>query len=113
MALAAVAAAEYGYGKQTVDWSHVPYYNVDWASQGEGKGYGYGGDSYGELLTYGQHETRSKDDTKTNWWTDLPGKSHIKRDDNVHAEMRVGYSHGGYGGDYKKDNYKMDNYKKY
>ena len=87
MALAAVAAAEYGYGKQTVDYSHVPYYNFDWESQGEGKGYGdsYGSDSYGEVLRYGQKETRSKDDTQTNWWTELPGKSHIKRDDQIHA----------------------------
>ena len=105
MALAAVAAAEYGYGKQTVDWSHVPYYNFDWESQGEGKGYGYGGDSYGEVLRYGQHETRSKDNTETKWWTDLPGKSHIKRNDQIHAQMRVGYTKG-YGGDYKSNDYK-------
>ena len=69
MALAAVAAAEYGYGKQTIDYSHVPYYNVEWESLGEGKGYGdnYGKDSYGEELRYRQKETRSKDETKTMW----------------------------------------------
>ena len=38
-------------------------------------------DSYGEVLRYRQKETRSKDDTKTTWDTELPGKSHIKRDD--------------------------------
>ena len=114
MALAAVAAAEYGYGKQTVDYSHVPYYNFDWKSLGEGKGYGYGSDDYGygEVLNYGQYESRSKDDTKTNWWTELPGKSHIKRDDIINAQQHVSYSKG-YGGDYKSNDYKMDSYKKY
>ena len=111
MALAAVAAAEYGYGKQTVDYSHVPYYNVEWESLGEGKGYGdnYGKDSYGEVLRYRQKETRSKDDTKTTWDTELPGKSWIKRDDIVNAQMRVSQMKG----DYKSNDYKMDNYKKY
>ena len=112
MALAAVAAAEYGYGKQTVDYSHVPYYNVEWESLGEGKGYGgYGKDEgYGEVLRYGQKETRSKDDTETSWWTELPGKSHIKRNDQIHAQQHVSYAKGN---DYKQDSYKMDNYKKY
>ena len=105
MALAAVAAAEYGYGKQTVDYSHVPYYNVEWESLGEGKGYGgYGkDDSYGEVLRYRQKETRSKDETKTNWDTELPGKSWIKRDDIVNAQMHVAYAKGG---DYKTNDYK-------
>ena len=104
MALAAVAAAEYGYGKQTVDYSHVPYYNVEWESLGEGKGYGdsYGKDSYGEVLRYRQKETRSKDETKTNWDTELPGKSWIKRDDLVNAKVRVSHSVG----DYKTNDYK-------
>ena len=106
MALAALAAAD--YGKQTVDWSHVPYYNVEWESLGEGKA--YGGDSYGDVLRYRQKETRSKDDTHTNWDTELPGKSHIKRDDIVNAQMHVSYAKGG---DYKSNDYKMDNYKKY
>ena len=111
MALAAVAAAEYGYGKQTVDYSHVPYYNFDWKSLGEGKGYGYGkDDSYGEVLNYGQEEKRSKDDTETKWWTELPGKSHIKRDDIIHAQQHVSYAKGG---DYKSNDYKKDDYKKY
>ncbi len=105
LALVAVAAAEYGYGKQTVDWSHVPYYNVEWESLGEGKGYGdsYGKDSYGEVLRYRQKETRSKDDTKTTWDTELPGKSWIKRDDAVNAQMHVSYAKGG---DYKTNDYK-------
>ena len=75
LALAALAAAD--YGKQTVDWSHVPYYNVDWAVMD---------DYYND---YAQTETRSGDNTKTNWRVALPGKSWIKRDDVVNAEMRV------------------------
>ena len=103
LALAALAAAD--YGKQTVDWSHVPYYNVEWESLGEGKGYGdsYGSDSYGEALRYRQKEVRSKDETKTMWDTELPGKSHIKRDDLVNAQVRVSHS---IGGDYKTNDYK-------
>ena len=112
MALAAITAAD--YGKQHVDWSHVPCYNFDWESQGEGKGYGgYGkDDSYGEVLRYGQKETRSKDDTETTWWTDLPGKSHIKRTDQVHAQQHVSYTNG-HDSYEKKDDYKNDDYKKY
>ena len=80
LALVAVAAADVygkGYAKQTVDYSHVPYYNVDWAVMD---------DYYND---YAQAETRSGDNTKTNWRVALPGKSWIKRDDVVNAEMRV------------------------
>ena len=113
-ALAAVAAADYGYGKMHVDYTHVPYYNFEWESLGEGKGYGYGGDSYGEVLRYGQKETRNKDNTETSWWTELPGKSYIKRNDQIHAQQRVSYTKDSYkGNDYKMSNYKMSNYRKY
>ena len=92
LALAAVAAADSykSYGKN-VDYSHVPYYNVDWAVQD---------DYYND---YAQTETRSGDNTKTYWRVALPGKSHIKRDDVVNAEMRMSQS---YGGDYKSADYK-------
>ena len=84
-ALVAVAPADsYGksYGKQTVDHSHVPYYNVEWTVQDD--------EHYND---YAQTEVRNKDETKTNWRVVLPGKgSHIKRDDAVNAEMRVSHS---------------------
>ncbi len=81
LALVAVAAAD-SYGKQHVDYSHVPYYNVDWAVQDD--------EHYND---YAQSEVRNKDETKTNWRVILPGKgSHIKRDDQVNAEMRVSHA---------------------
>ena len=84
--VAAATAASYGnsYGRQTVDYSHVPYYNVDWAVQD---------DYYND---YAQTETRSGDNTKTYWRVALPGKSMIKRDDLVDAHARVSHSVGGY-----------------
>ncbi len=92
LALAAVAAADSykSYGKQHVDYSHVPYYNFDWAVQDE-----YYND-------YGQKETRNGDNTDTQWWVTLPGKgSHIKRSDQIHAQQRHSY-----GADYKTNDYK-------
>ena len=96
-ALVAAAASELngksygGYGKINVDYSHVPYYNFDWQVKD---------DYYND---YGQQESRSKDETKTKWGVALPGKSFIKRDDLVNAEMHVSHS---YGGDYKATNSK-------
>ena len=41
-------------------------------------------------MEYNQYETRSADETKTNWMTQLPGSgSHIKRDDLVNAQATV------------------------
>ena len=106
--LAAVAAADTyeksygGYGKQHIDYSHVPYYNSDW--QVEDKDY------YGKELNYGQKEQREHDNTKTNWWVTLPGNAYIKRDDLINAQMHVSHSYG-HSGDYKQPEYKSESYK--
>jgi len=99
--LAAVAAAD-SYGKQHIDYSHVPYYNSDW--QVEDKDY------YGKELNYGQKEQREHDNTKTNWWVTLPGNAYIKRDDLINAQMHVSHSYG-HSGDYKQPEYKSESYK--
>ena len=95
--MVAIAAAETygkGYGKQHVDYSHVPYYNFDWAVQDA--------ESYND---YGQKETRNGDNTDTQWWVTLPGKgSHIKRTDQIHAQQHVAHSYAA--PEYKKDDYK-------
>ena len=83
LALVAVAAADVygkGYGKQHVDWSHVPHYKVDWAVQD---------DYYND---FGQVETRHGDNTDTMWWVTLPGKSWIKRNDQIHAQQHVSHA---------------------
>ena len=47
---------------------------------------GYG-DYKGEALNYGQYEARNADHTTGNWHTQLPGKSHIKFDYDVNAQV--------------------------
>jgi len=62
----------------------VPNYSVDWAVE----------DDY--YNSYAMTEDRKGDTTKNIIRVALPGKSMIKRDDLIDAQMRVSQSAGGY-----------------
>jgi len=62
----------------------VPNYSVDWAVE----------DDY--YNSYAMTEDRKGDTTKNNIRVALPGKSMIKRDDLIDAQMRLSQSVGGY-----------------
>ena len=67
----------------------------------EGYG-GYGKDSYGEALKFGQQETREKDHTISNIQVQLPkGNIKIDRDINAQAYQAQAYSAPAYKADYK------------